>query len=350
MRPPAGGVARRALALALPCVLVVASLAGWAWSRRDELREPFESGPFGQTDILGRLDLWERHDDARSTRGIVLFGDSLMICGPVLHVGGLVKDRLTREGRAVALLALLQPALRPLNYYYFVEDVVATAPAVAVVEVNLRLFGQVGATGAERFAQLSRRLPLRRALRVREALVADELSLLDPLVYRGEDVVGALFVADGVRVMGADGLEALGGAVERALGVRRVPVYRHYAATLTAAARARVVAYAADFADHPDAQVLHELRAALRGAGVATIFYVSPIDPRPLEGRKDIARTLPDRLEALRRRIGAASEEWLDLHALLPPPGFSDHSNHLTPAGCGAVADRIVPAARSHLR
>jgi len=73
------------------------------------------------------------------------------------------------------------------------------------------------------------------------------------------------------------------------------------------------------------------------------VFYVSPLNPRVLEAAgRDMARSLPARIDALRRAVGATRDEWLDLHALLPAAAFRDTHGHLYLAGCVRVANPLA--------
>jgi hypothetical protein len=102
--------------------------------------------------------------------------------------------------------------------------------------------------------------------------------------------------------------------------------------------------------DPNDSPLLPALRAVgdeLRRAGVTVLFYVSPMNEAiigpPVTGPE---RRVRARIDRLRSAVGAAPEEWLDLHDAVPSDTFRDYFGHMLPAGCervgGAIADAVL--------
>ena len=331
--------------LVVAVVVVLAALCGWAWSDRAELRPLGMHGAFAESRLESVLSWKQRPPRAGVLRAFV-FGDSLVGC-----TEGSVDDELWRQlaaaGLPIELLDLTHPGFRPIHLYSLIDDILAGGFRLAILEINLRAFSDryFDITNA-RFPTLSRRLSLHRAWIMRGPLADEGQSLVDPWVYRVEEWVGALYVADGVRELGRQRLESYGQGLDAALGladvVNNTRSARSFAPLTREVARAE---YAVDQAGHPTAFVLRELLRRLRAAHVTTVLYVSPIDVdamRQLGILDELA--LPDRLAALRLAIGAAPEEWLDLHALVPSRVFRDSRSHMWAEGCRRVASALREA------
>jgi hypothetical protein len=333
---------RQLLQLLLPCVLVVAAWCGGVWLWRAELRATATTGIDIDDRLVEGLARWRPAAAPTKQFTAVVVGDSLTVVGAWGNIGGMVMHALQSHQRPAEVWNLTHPGLRPINYYALLDDVSAKGPNAVIIEVNIIRFMDIPTTGVPRFAPLLRRLSFTRALRVRRALAADDLDLLDPWLYRWEEALDVLWVTDGLRIVAGDQLDRFGDGVQQALGVRQAQGLERFAARLTEAFPLRTRAYGADYAEHPDTEVLQAFLQGLHERGIAARFYVSPIHPAYGVRAPATAATLPARLDALRRRIGATEAEWIDLHALLPATDFRDESNHLTPDGAGKVANAIA--------
>lgn len=349
---------RTAAALVVPCLLVLGLLGGTAWWNRAALRARL---PRQQTEpaLFTAIDRWASRPAPPGGIRAVLFGDSLGHCsgarGMQLSRGVLVGETLARRladgGPKLNLLEIRHGAFRPLVYAYYLDDVLAGRPQLAVIEVNVGLFSDAATyPRAMRFSSLARRLPMRRAWRLREALARDELSLLDPLVYRLYDRLDTVNLLAGVEALGRDWLDGLGRAVNARLGpdpaAHDTTRLAAYVEILRQSARGH---YHAEFAAHPASGVLREMRDALRGAGAVVLFYVSPIRIQALQwlGLLDEA-DLSARIERLRDAIGATPAEWVDLHSLVDDDSsFLDNSGHMYRPGCEQVAAALAPRVRA---
>lgn len=332
----------RALAvLGLSCLATIAALLTWGWASRDALRaNPLRRNAFEER-LIADATTWRARGGA--PRGIVFFGDSFARHCPEKPVADALFDRL---GARATSLDLSAPAMRPLEFYYLIDDALAGRPELAVIEVNLPFLNlEEPLWSGLSYLQLSRRLSLRRAFAVREALAADNLTLLDPAIYRLQDATDTLFVVNGLRGLVKEEVEVSGDAAARRLGLWLVPRRRRHLWHMREdAALARRV-FAGDQTAHPMVPVLRELRVALAQAGVPVLFYVSPVNVAKLTElgvRQELG--LPQRLETLRLAIGVPRRSWLDLHALHGADRFKDFAGHMTGPGCAEVAERIARA------
>lgn len=336
----------------MPCLVVLAALAAAAWSLREPLRRDLPQRASLEGGVLRRFALWGERRIRDPRPGAVLFGDSLLVCRDGTPLAKLLHARLEEAGRAYDLLALQHPAFRPLIAYYLLDEILASRPALVVVGVNLRALGTPSDDPSFRFAALSRRLSPARALAARDALAADELGLLAPPLYRLEERLGLLYVADGIREHGRSALDRAGWWLNRRLGVGDPATLGAVVVDLQTrrdadARRLARATYATDFAASPQADVLGRVVADLRAAGARVLVYVSPVNVDYLAGLglPDAELGLASRIEALRTAVGATPEEWLDLHASERADGFSDVWNHLARPACERVARRVAAAA-----
>jgi hypothetical protein len=342
---------RRALALGVPCLVVLATLAAIAWALREPARRGLPQRASIEGGVLKRFELWRARRGPGARRGAVLFGDSLLVCSDRAPLATLLAARLAETGRSYDLLALAHPAFRPIIAYYLLDDVLAARPALVVVGLNLRELGTPSDDPSFRFAALSRRLSPARALAAREALGADELGPLAPPLYRLEERLDLLYVADGIRERGRSALDTAGWWLNRRLGVGDTATLRAVVADLQTrhdegALRSAMSTYTTDFAASPQADVLRLALEELRAADARVLLYVSPVNVEYLAalGLSDAELALADRVEALRLAVGATPAEWLDLHASERADGFSDVWNHLTRPACERVARRLAAA------
>lgn len=341
---------RAAVALLLPCVAVVALFAVAVWSKRAVLRARL---PVEQTDPVpfAAVEAWARRPARGGVMRGVIFGDSLGYCPDNVYVGQSIARLVADGGPGIDMLEIRRGAFRPLVYACFLDDVLAGRPQVAVVEVNVRLFSDaVTYAPAMRFFPLSRRLSLRRIWQLRTALVADEVGLLGPLLYRLSERLDALDVVAGLEAAGRDWLDGLGRAASLRAGIDPSAPgtgdFAAFAASLRESGRAQ---YHVEFAEHPAAGVLREMGTAIRAAGAVVVFYVSPIPLQHLRrlGVLDEA-DLSARIERLRAAIGATPGEWVDLHALVDDERvFRDDVGHMFRAGCERVAAEVAPRVRA---
>jgi len=314
---------------------------GWVWIDRQGVRLRPALSDTMDTTVLPALVRWRaRHRDP-SVMGVVLFGDSRVDCLNGVTVGGALAARLRANGRPADLAEVAHPGLRPLQFYYLLDEVLAGAPAAAVVEVNPAYLWPRPPPPLRwaRFFNLSRELSLRGAWRMRKPLAVDGLSLLDPFIYALEEKLDLLYVADGLRDGGQVLLGRPNGRFAGVLDWKRSAQDRlviRGALAEGALFRRRVTG---DVAAHPVTIVLRQLYRELRQAGVEVLFYVPPqkVFERPDPG--EMAQS--ERVEAVRAAIGAQPLEWLDLHAHLTPEAFRGFSQYLRPPGCEHVADAI---------
>lgn len=349
--PTRGAVRRRALALGLPCLVVLVALAAGAWALREPLRHGLPQRASIEGGVLRRLALWRSRRAVDPRPGALLFGDSLLLCGDGTPLANLLAGRLEAEGRPYDVLSAAHPAFRPIIAYYLLDDILAARPALVVVGLNLRVLGTPSTDPSFRFAGLSRRLAPARALAATDALRADDLDLLAPPLYRLEDRLDLLYVADGIREHGRGALAAAGQWLNRHLGTGDPDTLRALVVALQtrhddAVRREARATYTTDFAADPQARVLRLVLDDLRAAGARVLVYVSPVDVDYLRslGLTAAELGLAGRIEALRVAIGARPAEWLDLHASERAGGFHDVWNHLTRAGCERVAARLATA------
>ena len=294
--------------------------------------------------MLDRLRPWE-HQAVPLPR-VVVFGDSLLGCQTV-DVPGLVGTALQRAGRLVQIIRADAGGFRPLQFYYLLDDVIATRPSLAIVEVNLGSLGITGILRQIRYLPLSRTLSFAQAFRVRDALAVDDLTVLDPWLYRLEDRYGLLYVNDGIQTWARQQLDDAGGRVNKAFGLR-VSKLDLRATRLMMPANMAVSTrrqFDVDQTRLPMTGALRQVYDTLRSAGVDVQLWVPPINIQRLAelGVGD-ELALTERIERLRVAIGATPEEWLDLHALYAKAVFVDWVGHAKPEGCQQTAARIVAA------
>jgi hypothetical protein len=334
---------RRAAGLAAGFALTLALLVGGAWRHREALRDEAER-PATYEVVRDRLRLLERQP-VQAPRVVVL-GDSLLGCGKV-DVPGYIAMALQAGGKHVEIARADAGGFRPLQYYYVLEDILATRPSLAIVEANLGSLGISGVSRQVRYLTLSRTLSFADTFRVRDALALDDLSVLDPWVYRLEDRYDLLHVGDGIQTWARKRLDDAGRRVNAALGLRVSKMNLRATrlmmpANLAASMRRQLDV---DPADLPMTRVLRRVYRRLRSAGVDVQFWVPPINVEQLADlgvAKELA--LPERIERLRAAVGARPEEWLDLHALHPKGVFSDWAGHTKPEGCRRTAWQIFRA------
>ncbi|HYC21807.1 MAG TPA: hypothetical protein VEI94_03850 [Candidatus Bathyarchaeia archaeon] len=333
--------------LVLPCLAVVAVVTIAFWLGRAEYQKLARTFSRVEADLVPALLRWRSSRPPEGVDRGVMFGDSVLVlgCGKEgLRLEPMLAAELTSRGVPNELLSLAHGGFRATQFYYFLDDVLAGHPRLAAVEINLRSFSRDWAEQPVlRFQNLSRKLDWQRALRVRAPLAKEEVSLLDPPVYRLEERLDALDVANGINIRGRGLLTDSGHAVNRALGLRTARV--NYARTLDA--ERAIASYENDFADHWMAAMLRELLRGLREAGVRTVLFVTPVNvDRIAELGLTERLDLPARIEDLRRAIGATPAEWRDLHAAVRAPEFRDESEHLQAGGCrqvaGVLADALV--------
>src|SRR5262249_36194425 len=235
--------------------------------------------------LLDRVERWGGRVRAPGELPGVVFGDSVFLSlrDPKKAFAPALERSLAAPGRSVALLDRTHLGLGAFQFYYLTDGVVAGQPRFAIVEVNLRTFA-TDWQGIEwlRFPQLAGGLSLRQAWRMRNELATQNMSPLDPLVYRLEQRTGTLFLFDGLRPLGRGALETAGTDLNAALGLTTRPpaenATRIVRQNLTLDADRARAWYGRDFADTPPAAVLRAVRRALRKGGVKTFFVVAPFN------------------------------------------------------------------------
>jgi hypothetical protein len=156
---------------------------------------------------------------------IVLLGDSLNICPTPLApgiqtVGMALRATLKAARRPAEILDLTQAGLVPLYADALLDDALSTGVALVAVEVNLRLFlDPLARPGWESMPGLVRRLKFGKALRVRQALENQGMTVFDPPLLRLREQLGLLHVFEGARQGALDQLTAIGEQATSALGL-----------------------------------------------------------------------------------------------------------------------------------
>jgi hypothetical protein len=331
--------------------VVIGGLLWFAWSWRVELRQEPMRTINVDTLIVPGLARWRARADRSTPTSTVVFGDSLLTCASNLDMTKSIALGLAAAGAPTSIVRVGHIAFRPIHLVYLLDDILEGGPNLVIVEINLRLLGEARGFGGLRFLNLSRRLSWSRAFRIRAALAAEGLTLLDPPIYRHEDSLDALYLADGVQAVGRHLLDDWGDTVNAALHLRNVaPLWRGFGMRRFGAKRARLE-YGGDPEHNQVAVALREALHAFHRAHVPALLYVSPINMGALE-KVGVARELAfeRRIESLRSAIGAADGEWLDLHAAVPDSGFRDNANHLNDAGCEPTARAIVERLRERMR
>ena len=341
-------MARALLALAVPCVLLLVALAAAAWIHRDEIVTAGTRGIGIERALLPRFERWVDRLEGEDRQRVVLFGDSLLMGGEAGPDGGPRRAfRLAKEYRNdlrerrvyVAAFTLAHVAFRPIHLYYLLDEIATADPDLVIIGINLRIFSPAGSYPAGRFLNLSRKLSLARQFQLREGLQEEGVGVFDPAVYRLQEETGTLYMPDGVRAIGHEWLLAAGNRASKALGARsqwNVP-------RLTRAVALRT--YDVDPSIHPQAAIAAAIRKRLRASGVSVLFYVSPINPGPLESLGLLDQLdLSDRIDALQDAIGARPQEWLNLYDRLPAREFRDFQNHLKPSGLEFVSNELAAA------
>jgi len=337
--------------MALALLVTIGSFLAFLWFVRDRLRSIGAENIFIDSHVLPEIAQWQGNVQPDTFRVAVL-GDSVLPCADPRQlppgstpddIGQEVGAMLAERGIANQVVTVTHPAFRAIHFYYLLARVLGGSPDAVVIEINPRSFSDEWArASSSRFGNLSRELGLREALRIRDELAAENVTLTDPLVYRFEDRAGMLWLADGIREGGRRLLQAVGEATNERLGLDS-------AAGRSAARESRFGAglvrrqYGADWTHHPMAGVLSELLLRLHAAGVRPLFYVTPINVQRIDQLGLTTElSLDSRLDALRSRVGAGPTEWLDLHALLPSAQFRDWTEHIREPGCRGVARAIA--------
>lgn len=329
-------VLRSVCALVLPALLVVGLVVAWAWRVRGDLAALGRGYSVVDLQVLPELRGWRERPAAPGVVKGAFFGDSV-VWGSGMPA--LLAADLEGRGVHVDVAGVAHVALRPMHFYYLLDQVLAGRPRFVVAEVNLPAFSSQWADApAVRLRHLSREMSIRRAWRVRVALRDEQIGLLDPFLYRMENAVGLLYVPDGARERGQMLVDDVTGLVARRFGIplaRRNPSTFGLGALDVGTARGL---YGIDPATHRTALVLRELLRGLREAGVGALLYVTPVNVgRLAELSLEGELSLDAKIGALRVAVGASEEEWLDLHDALPTQAIRDAVGHLNPQGAGVV-------------
>jgi hypothetical protein len=334
---------RLVLGLGLPFVLTLAAVLSWGWANREAIRLPDPVRAHVEKTLMPIIKRG-RELPAPVARVAVL-GDSFSQCEGT-NVAPQMQTGLLNRSPITYVMDLSFPALRPIHYYYLLEEVVASRPQPVIVEVNLfYLTGDPASWRQLRYPTLSRHLRFPRALRVRTGLGAEGLGVFDPWIYRLEEAADVEYVGEGIHDWAADQIKEWGLRFNHAFGLSRVTRDLRYGRDIAGASLLRRV-FGGEQANHPGATVLRALHRELRAAGIEVLYYVSPVpvalfDKHGLRPEID----LPGHIERLRTAVGASAEEWLDLHALIGDEHlFRDWTGHMHPDGCRRVADALLAA------
>lgn len=332
---------RAVATIASSCAVTVALLLGWAWHNRAWLQAPILERGSIEAGVLNELRVWR--DLSPAVPKAALLGNSLTDCKDGSSVGDLTARRLAARNAPYALVVPWGGAFGPLQYYYLLDDVLAGKPRVVIMEIDTIRLVSTGVSPGLLYLALSRNLSFRRALRVRSALASEGLTLLDPFLYRVEAQLDVMYLVPGVQAHWRELFTRWGAAVNEAAGVRTTPLDARALRMLSLDAARAVVA--PDPAESPLVPVLREIAHDLRRAGVTVLFYVSPLNDtllaRSVGGPE---RRVRQRIDRLRVAVGAAPEEWVDLHDALPSDAFHDWVGHMLPLGCERVSEAIADA------
>ena len=347
MRATRREVLSAAVALLVPALAVIGVFAAVVAVNRDALDELGRGESTVDERLLPALRSWrDRVPSTPQTHRGAFFGDSIVAD---VDLPALVAHELAQRGVDVDLASVAHQGLLPLHYYCLLDQVLAGRPEVAVVSLNLPAVSR-RLWGVPPLARMARLLSPARAWRIRGLLARGEINLLDPWIYRVEDRLGALHVVDGLRELGRR-LSYVGGDARSAnvlqmresvaLGTRRDLAERRNRQDDA-------------LATNPTLAVIRELVAALREAGVRPVLYLTPVDTSPEHlASWDIAgddASLTTLVEDYRRAIGAAPEEWIDLHALLRSDERRDRFGHLRPVGADHLAAVLADALAARLQ
>jgi hypothetical protein len=320
----------------VPFVAVIAACVALLWAFREPLARIGAGQGAVERGALHRIDVWRKKPVARPR--IVLLGDSLNICSTpsekkVQAVGPAIRSTANRAGRPVDVVDLTQPGLLPIHFYALLDDALATPVSLVALEINLRTFLNSDVRPGEgRLPGLARMLDFDDAIRARDALAREGMSVFDPPLMRLKDRLGLLYVLEGTRQGALDGIRTIGSWTTGALGLRR---HAFGTRAFGEVNRRLALSYMVDYASHPNATVLRAAVDELRAAGIPFVVYVAPVNVEGLRGKGDFDPVELERLvEELRQSIGASRHEWLDLHAALPTGRFRDQQNHLVYEGC----------------
>ena len=319
----------------LPCAAVVLAAVAALWAGADRLTAPVLR--FIQVDsvVLPAIDAWTAR--AGGGEGVVLFGDSA-----AGDLGPLLVEALGARGRSVNLLSAVHPGFRPIHFYSLLDRVEAGRPQVVLIEVNFRTFADayVGA-----MPEVSRFLSPVEVRAVRPALISEGIGLFDPWLYRFQAATGLLYGLPTLRLLAQTFYYRVTAAASEWLGLRVVEP-----------AAARVLKgpvdssflwlhYGHDPAATAQAAVLRTLRERLQVRGITVRFYVTPLDVDRIAGLGlTEALGVDAKLAALRTAIGAAPDEWIDLHATAHSPDFRDFADHLQAQPLRRVAEQVADA------
>jgi hypothetical protein len=324
--------------MACSCTLTIALLLGWAWRNRVWLQEPILQQPYLESGALSELRVWQGR--SRTVPGGVVLGNSLTECRGST-VGDVATGRLAARNTPHTVVTVWGGAFGPVQYYYLLDDVLAGRPEVVIIEVDQIRLVSTRITPGLLYLALSRKLSFDQALRIRTALASEGVTLFDPFLYRLEERRDVSYLVPGVQERWREVLTRWGDAVNTTAGVRTTS-FDLRGLYLMSAESTRTIGRL-DPNDSPLVPVLREIGARLRRAGVTVLFYVSPMNEAIL-GPQLSANQARQRLNRLRVAVGAAPEEWVDLHDALPSDAFRDWQGHMQPVGCERVGEKLADA------
>jgi hypothetical protein len=321
-------------------LLAVAALYLAASDQTDALRFRGESVERFLTPLRERIGRVEQAGARPAPAAVALFGDSIS-----WSAGDTIAQRFGASDAALELVPVTTAMLRPVHFVYLLDEALRARPAAALVEVNVVWFGNPRVVDVRWQTRLSRHLRAERAVRLLPALADELASPFDPWLFRAAERTGLLFALDDVRHATTEALDATGRRLNLALGLRTEPMGgQEFPLDWLGAA------YAHDYVATPSTGFLRELLRGFHDAEVPVVLFVPPINQVELAALGMPAPDdLPERIERLREAVGARPDEWLDLHALVPPEEFRDVVGHLDPAGKELLATALAAAVEARL-
>jgi hypothetical protein len=326
-------------------------------------------------DLAPRLANLERHRGRPGVVQVAVLGDSTSVSYPD---GRRVYERLYQQANRLAhgrprirVVNLGSHGAGPFDYYFLADRIAEARPDQAVIGFNLGSMGRAwrrslsrpelaGFVGASRLAEAIR-LPLHWI-----GLRTDQLLFYGAIVGAGGYDLWRLLQHEQVRLGSARA------TVESWVGERtgshpEVPFQRslkkaRLARDLTPGggnrynARALRQHYGAALAgadpDHPVLRIFAAMVSCFERSGIETLVYTVPLNVEHLDavGIFDAAG-LATTIASLEAAVREAGGRFVDLHDLLPDPGFRDAPGHFTveepidgPARVAAVLAPIVVA------
>ena len=319
-------------------------------------------------DVLSR---WQaRVETVRKRNAVAYLGDSTALSdkGYKYTIPGLMGARLGRVEGMPPLVSLADAGLGPVDYYLLASELAQARPRAIVLSLNLASLSPVWMSRSSH-PELASVLGLHRWPEAfglplsSSGLTADRLFLYPSLHALGLSARWRELVEYQARVL--SGWRAL----ENHLDGSRGPIALRRLANLARVAAAKKEEGALQIqqwarygkaihgleATDPNLQVLAATLKYWRRAGIPVLLVVLPVNVDLFKSLEiSNPETLRRSIEELAKVAHAQGASFLDLHAVLPSPSFSDHYGHFAhgaePDGARRIADRITPILESMLR